>query len=312
MGLRSAIKREEVIKSMRAIRILGRSIKDAFKSVFRNFSLSIASITCIAITLILVAIGLVIAENINQFTDNLEKELSIVVYLNEGTTEEQAQDIQNQIKNMASYEDLTFKSKEEWKVEMQGYSDDLNTTLAYLDTNPLLDSIVVKVKNIDELKSTAKAISEIDGVKSAKYGEETVDQMVVVFRVVEKATVILVLALILVTSFLISNTIKLTIYSRRSEIEIMRLVGTSNTVIKLPFIFEGLFLGVIGSIIPILLSLYGYIIAYDHFNGYLFSHMVELVTPINLIPKTALILFAIGGIVGMLGSWHAVRKYLKI
>jgi cell division transport system permease protein len=312
MVLKLAIKREEVIKSMKAIRILGRSIKDAFKSVFRNFSLSIASITCIAITLILVAIGLVISENINHFTDNLEKELSIVVYLNEGTTEEQAEDIQNKIKAMASYEDLTFKSKEEWKVEMQGYSEDLNTTLAYLDTNPLLDSIVVKVKNIDELKSTSKAIAEIDGVKSAKYGEDTVDQMVVVFRVVEKATIILVIALILVTSFLISNTIKLTIYSRRSEIEIMRLVGTSNTVIKLPFIFEGLFLGIIGSIIPILLSLYGYIILYDHFNGHLFSHMVELVTPMSLIPKTALILFIIGGVVGMLGSWHAVRKYLKI
>ena len=82
--------------------------------------------------------------------------------------------------------------------------------------------------------------------------------------------------------------------------------------IKLPFMFEGLFLGIIGSIIPILLSLYGYIIAYDHFGGYLFSHMIELVTPVNLLPITALVLVFIGGVVGMLGSWHAVRKYLKI
>ena len=297
---------------MKGIRILGRSIRDAFKSVFRNFSLSIASIACIAITLVLVAVALVISENVNHFTSNLEKELSIVVYLNEDTTTEKANEIQTAIKNMASYQDLTFKSKDEWKAEMQSYSSDLNTTLAYLDTNPLLDSIVVKVKDIGELKSTAKAISEIDGVKSAKYGEDTVDQMVIVFRVLEKAMIVLVVALILVTAFLISNTIKLTIYSRRSEIEIMRLVGTSNIVIKMPFMFEGLFLGIIGSIIPILLSLYGYIIAYDHFGGYLFSHMIELVTPLDLLPITALILVIIGGVVGMLGSWHAVRKYLKI
>src|SRR5574344_90887 len=297
---------------MKAIRVLGRSIRDAFKSVFRNFSLSIASIACIAITLILVALSLVISENVNHFTNKLEEELSIVVYLNEDTTTEKATEIQDKIKEMGSYQELTFKSKDEWKVEMQSYSEDLNTTLAYLDTNPLLDSIVVKVKNINELKSTAKAISELSGVKSAKYGEDTVDQMVVVFRVVEKATIVIVLALILVTGFLISNTIKLTIYSRRNEIEIMRLVGTSNTVIKMPFVFEGLFLGIIGSIIPILITLYGYIITYDHFGGYLFSHMIELVTPVNLLPLTSLVLVIIGGVVGMLGSWHAVRKYLKI
>jgi cell division transport system permease protein len=297
---------------MKAIRILGRSIRDAFKSVFRNFSLSIASITCIAITLVLVAAALVISENVNHFTNKLEEELSIVVYLNEDTTEEKANQIQDSIKKMASYQELTFKSKNEWKTEMQGYSDDLNTTLAYLDTNPLLDSIVVKVKDIDELKSTAKAISELDGVKSAKYGEDTVDQMVIVFNVIEKAMLIIVVALILVTTFLISNTIKLTIYSRRNEIEIMRLVGTSNTTIKLPFMFEGLFLGIIGSIIPILLTLYVYIIFFDRFDGHLFSHMIELVSPMNLIPQTAMILVLIGGLVGMFGSWHAVRKYLKI
>ena len=119
MVLRLAIRRKEVIEYMKGIRILGRSIRDAFKSVFRNFSLSIASIACIAITLVLVAIALVISENVNHFTSNLEKELSIVVYLNEDTTTEQANTIKDAIKNMASYQDLTIKSKDEWKTEMQ-------------------------------------------------------------------------------------------------------------------------------------------------------------------------------------------------
>ena len=297
---------------MRALRILGRSIRDAIKSVFRNFSLSISSITCIIITLILVSISLVISQNVNNFTKTLENELSIVVYLNEDVTEERIDEIKDEIKSMSSYDTLNYKSKDEWKLEMQGYSDELNASLSYLENNPLLDSIIVKVKDISELKSTSKAISEIEGVKSARYGEDAVDQMIVVFRVVEKAMIIIVVALILVTAFLISNTIKLTIYSRKSEIEIMRLVGTSNTAIKLPFEFEGLILGVIGSIIPIVISIYGYIIAYDHFGGYLFTHMIELVKPINILPLISITLVITGGIVGMLGSWHAVRKYLKI
>ena len=213
---------------------------------------------------------------------------------------------------MASYQSLVFKSKDEWKKEMQESLGELNTILEDMDENPLLDSILVRVKNVNDLKATTNAISELDGVESASYGKDSVDKMVGIFKIVERAGLIIVVALILVTAFLISNTIKLTIYSRRNEIEIMRLVGTSNTAIKLPFEFEGLFLGIIGSIIPILLSIYGYIIAYDYFDGYVFSHMIELVQPSQLLFTIATTLVIVGGLVGMLGSWHAVRKYLKI
>ena len=297
---------------MKAIRILNRSLRDAFKSVFRNFSLSIASITCIAITLVLVAVSLVLSSNVNQFTKDIENELSIVVYLKSDVDESKRIEIEDEIKSMSSYQSLVFKSKDEWKKEMQESLGELNTILEEMDENPLLDSILVKVKSVNDLKATTKAISELDGVESASYGKDSVDQMIGIFKIVEKAGLVIVVALILVTSFLISNTIKLTIYSRRHEIEIMRLVGTSNIAIKLPFEFEGLFLGIIGSIIPILLSIYGYIIAYDYFDGYIFSHMIELVSPSQLLLPIALTLVVVGGLVGMLGSWHAVRKYLKI
>ena len=123
---------------------------------------------------------------------------------------------------------------------------------------------------------------------------------------------LIVVALILVTAFLINNTIKLTIFSRRSEIEIMRLVGTSNFAIKLPFIFEGLFLGAIGAIIPVILTIYGYIIAYSRLDGHLFSKMISLVKPFGFVLYVSLILVAIGALVGVIGSYKAVRKYLKV
>ena len=297
---------------MKIIRIFVRNVRDAFRSVVRNFSLSLAAITCITITLILVALSMVITANVNNFTKTLEEELSIVVYLNEDVSAEMENEIYNNISGLEGVEKATLKTKEEWKKEIQSYSSELDATLSYLEDNPLLDSVIVKVKNINSISYVASIIRNYDGVKSALYGEETVDKMIAIFDIVKKATLVVVLALILVTAFLISNTIKLTIFSRKSEIEIMRLVGTSNFVIKQPFIIEGFFLGLIGSAIPIIVTIYGYILFYDHFDGYLFSHLIELIKPMNLVWYISGVLAILGGIVGMFGSGRAVRKYLKI
>ena len=294
------------------MRILTRNFRDGIRSVFRNFSLSIASITCITITLVLVAIAMVISANVDHFTKRLEETLTIVVYLKEDVTEEERNIIEEKIKGLNNYESLIYKSKDDWKQEMIDSSEELGTTLSYLDTNPLLDSITVKVTDIKSLSYAAEAIRNMEGVKSAKYGEDSVDKLVFIFDVVEKAMVVIVCALILVTAFLISNTIKLTIFSRRNEIEIKRLVGTSNFAIRQPFIIEGFILGIIGSIIPIIITIYGYILIYDHFDGYLFSHIVKLIKPMNLVWFVSIILMVVGGLVGMFGSSRAVRKYLKI
>ena len=297
---------------MKIIRIFIRNVRDAFRSVVRNFSLSLAAITCITITLILVALSMVITANVNNFTKTLEEELSIVVYLNEDVSAEMENEIYSNISGLEGVEKATLKTKEEWKKEIQSYSSELDATLSYLEDNPLLDSVIVKVKDINSISYVASIIRNYDGVKSALYGEETVDKMIAIFDIVKKATLVVVLALILVTAFLISNTIKLTIFSRKSEIEIMRLVGTSNFVIKQPFIIEGFFLGLIGSAIPIIVTIYGYILFYDHFDGYLFSHLIELIKPMNLVWYISGVLAILGGIVGMFGSGRAVRKYLKI
>lgn len=297
---------------MKIIRIFVRNVRDAFRSVVRNFSLSLAAITCITITLILVALSMVITANVNNFTKTLEDELSIVVYLNEDVSTETENEIYSNISGLDGVEKATLKTKEECKKEIQSYSSELDATLSYLEDNPLLDSVIVKVKDINSISYVASIIRNYDGVKSAQYGEETVDKMIAIFDIVKKATVVVVLALILVTAFLISNTIKLTIFSRKSEIEIMRLVGTSNFVIKQPFIIEGFFLGLIGSVIPIIVTIYGYILFYDHFDGYLFSHLIELIKPMNLVWYISGVLAILGGIVGMFGSGRAVRKYLKI
>ena len=149
-------------------------------------------------------------------------------------------------------------------------------------------------------------------VAVVQYGEGMVEKLVNAFSSVEKVAYGVVIALVVVTVFLIINTIKLTIFSRKREIGIMRLVGASNFSIKITFIIEGMILGLFGSILPVVLTTYGYLAFYKHFNGFLFTKLIELIPPEPFIYQASLIIIVIGIIVGMIGSASAVRKYLKV
>lgn len=299
---------------MKLFRMLRRSIRDAFKSVFRNFSLSLASISCITITLIIVAISIIVTFNVQNFTKEMEKDLTIVVFLDEDTTEEKVTDIRERLEKMTNVESLTYQSKAAIKEEMSKESDIFNEVMSTWndEDNPLKDTFQVKVKNVEKISDTAERIEKIDKVSTVRYGEGMVDNLIEAFEAAQNISYGMVIALILVTVFLIINTIKLTIFSRKREISIMRLVGASNFTIKTPFIIEGMVLGLFGSIIPILIVCFGYIALYNHFDGYLYSRMITLIEPEPFIYMVSGIVLVIGIIVGMIGSASAVRKYLKI
>lgn len=297
---------------MKVFRIIARSLRDSLKSISRNFSLSMASILCATITLLIVGVSIVVAANVNNATKSLEGELSIIVYLEKNTTEEDLNFLKNQIQKMNNVDKVDTKSKDVWLDEMSTYSSSFENIFNYLEENPLLNTLVVTVKDVNELDKITNDIRNLDNVNEANYGEDTVKPLLTAFDLIKKVTIVMVVSLILVTAFLISNTIKLTIYSRRDNIEIMRLVGASNTAIKLPFVFEGFFLGIIGSIIPIIVIVYGYLILFEQLGGQLYTELIPLIAAKNLLVIVALILVAIGAVVGMFGSLRAVRKYLKI
>lgn len=299
---------------MKGLRILSRSIRDSFKSVFRNFSLSLASISCITITLIVVSIAIILSFNVNNFAALVEKDVSIVAFLKVDITQDERNTVEEKINNIDNVESYVFKGKMEITAEMMESSDIFKNIMGEWteEESPIQDTFVVKVSDINKIKNTANKIKKIKNVTLVKYGEGMVEQLVVVFDVVEKISIGMVIALIIVTAFLIANTIKITIFSRKREIEIMRLVGASNINIKIPFILEGLLLGILGSIIPIILTTYGYTALYSNFDGQLFSPFIKLITPQPFIYEISGVLVIIGMLVGMFGSWRAVKKYLKI
>lgn len=300
---------------MKFFRSIKRYFRDAAKSVVRNFSLSLASISCITITLIVVAISIVLSYNVESMIKHVSDNTSIVVFIKKDTTSEQLEQTKKDIERLENVASVTFKSKKEYAEETKNIDERFSVIVdSWTDeTIPLLDSYDVKVKEIDNIKNTANQIKKINYVSSVNFGEEYIESVITIFSVIEKVCIGGVIALVLVTAFLIANTIKLAIFSRKTEIEIMRLVGASNVAIKVPFLIEGSFIGLLGSIIPIIIMAYGYNSLYNYLNGELFtSSLGRLVAPYPFILQSSLILLGIGILVGMFGSYRAVKKYLKI
>ena len=302
---------------MKIFRIFGRSIRNAGKSIFRNLSLSMASITCSIITLILVSIGMLISYNINNITKNIENELTIVVFMDKDINQDELNKTKEDLNKIDNVKSVTLKTKEDIKNSMASENDTFNKIISTWKDgeNPLQDSFIIDIINARDINETATTIKNMEKVSLVKYGENTVNQLIDVFSIVKKVTIGLVIGLVLVTAFLINNTIKITIFSRKREIDIMRLVGTSNMVIKLPFLIEGLFIGFLGSIIPILLTIFGYTYAYNELgriNLNNIMNIINLVSPGDLIYKVSLYILIIGTVIGGISSFRAVRKHLTI
>ena len=289
---------------MKVIRILIRNIRDGFKNVFRNFSLAFASISCITVTLLILAVAVIGSINVENFAKVIKDDFTIVVYLNNELDSKAEEKIKEKISDMKNIESITFNSKKDIANEMKKEDKIFDTIISsWSDSeNPLSDTYLVKVVNSEKISNVAEKIEKIEGVDVVKYGEGMIESLLSIFKLVEKILIVIVISLVLVTAFLIANTIKITIFSRQEEIEIKRLVGASNFSIKQPFVIEGLIIGIIGSIIPIFVTIYGYNKLYEATGGVMFSQFIKLVKPYPYSYMVSVILVIIGIIVGMYGS----------
>ena len=299
---------------MKSFRMMLYNIKDAFKSVIRNFSLSLASISCISITLIVVSLALLASFNVNKISKDVKSDVTMYVFLKLGATEEDIKDFEEKAKGIENINtDWVSKTPKERK-EMLIKDPDIGKTIEELvdDENEIFhQSYEIKVKDIKKIDNTVKELQNMEIVHSVNYGETSVHQLVNTFDLIEKIAYVIVIILVIVTVLLIVNTIRLTIFSRKREISIMRVVGASNFTIKGPFIIEGFIIGLLGSIVPVLLTVFGYTAFYNNFNDGKLS-ILTLTKPGSLILPVSLIIVVIGVTVGMIGSGHAVRKHLKI
>ena len=301
---------------MKPFRMIKNGIRDAFKSVYRNFSLSIASISCISITLIVVALALLVAFNVENFSKKAGDNVTIVTYLKLGVSEEEIENFEKAIGNIENVNKNWKKhTPSERKEELKEENDFLSSVATLIDNEEEVFHYRydINVNDIKKIEETRKDIRSLSAVDSAEYGDETISRMISMFDIAGKVAIGVAVILMIVTVFLIVNTIKLTIFSRRREISIMRVVGASNMTIKNPFIIEGFIIGLLGSIIPIVLTIFGYRAFYGMLDdGHFMSFWLEFINPQPFIYLVSLIILVIGVLVGMIGSSRAVRKYLKV
>ncbi|MTH53729.1 FtsX-like permease family protein [Bacillus mangrovi] len=291
----------------------GRHIRESLKSLGRNAWMSFASVSAVAVTLVLVGTFLVIMMNLNHFADNIENDVVIKVLVDETASQEEQAKLEQDIKGISGIASTEFSSKEDELEKMQQNFGEEGEALELKDQgNPLRDVFVVRAKEPQDTAKIAAQIEEFDSAYKVNYGKEEVKKLFSGLNIARNIGIGLIIGLIFTAMFLISNTIKITIFARRHEIEIMKLVGATNWFIRWPFFLEGLMLGVFGAFVPIIILIFGYNSLYTWAAPQVADSYAELLPFNPFVWQVSIILLLIGALIGVWGSLMSVRKFLRV
>lgn len=304
---------------MKLIRQLFRYIRDGFKNIWNNLFMSISSIITLTLTLSLCSLFVLFANNTNNFTQQVENEIKIFVEFSKDVTTEQitaAIDTINAQEHVAGVEHITKEDEYTDFIQRIG-EDDPELAIFFENTsddNPLVDTLIVSADAVANVNKVANEVKEVQGIEYVDYGEESsLAAFANITNIVRQSFSWIVIILLILAVFLIQNTIKLTIYARKNELKIMKLVGASISHVTVPFLVEGLIIGILGAVGPILFTIYGYQFLYEIFGGVLVIPMLQMTTPFPMVYQLGLLMGIISIIVSLLGSFLAVIKYsLKI
>ena len=237
-------------------RTLGRHFRESFKSIGRNGWMTFASVSAVTVTLLLVGVFVVIMMNLSKVADDLEKDVEIKVMVELTADEAALATLEEGITNISGVAEILYSPKED---ELNDLVLDFGEDLRLFEQeNPLHNVFYVKAVNPQETETVALAIDELDNTFEVKYGKGKIEKLFSFLNTSRNVGLVLIIALLFTAMFLISNTIRITIVARRRDIEIMKLVGATNWFIRIPFILEGIWLGILGAIIPITLVTFLY------------------------------------------------------
>ena len=286
-------------------------IWEVIHSLRRNNWMSVASIGTVAVSLFIFGMFLMLVMNMNKMVDAMESQVQIMVYLEDDFSRDDARDLEVDLKKMQGVEKVTFVPKEEAMEKFKERLGDQKTLLDALDeTNPLPDSFEVMVVQPEMVKTAAENIEKFEGVDSAKYGQDVMEHLFDITRLIRIFGFALMMVLALATLFIISNTIRLTVFARRKEIAIMKYVGATDWFIRWPFVLEGIVMGFLGSLIASVVLRFTY-------SG-ITAKIYDTLAFFPLIPEEPFLnyvtmIVVIGGmIMGAIGSTVSIKRFLKV
>lgn len=290
--------------------------KQTFQSLWKNKVMSLVSIGSITAVLIILGYILLAVLNINNIASIAKEEFDeIVVYIKDDTTDMDKEDFQDRVKNIDGVMAVVFKSKEIALQEVKRDWGDEADLLNGLRRNPLPDSFIVQLTDIRYSDTVIDKINDFSLVEDVKYYQDTAKSLITVSNTIERVGIVVILILLLICIFLISNTVKLTVVYRKKEIQLMQYIGATNGYIRGPFMLQGMILGILGAALAIVILKFTYAYATDSMTGYfvLLSGFSNFVVPFKMVIKDiSIIFFTIGVGVGMLGSLISLKKFLSV
>ncbi len=295
--------------------IIGYLIGEGFRNVFKNKKSSGASLAIICATMLIFGLFFVILENINNMVRELEEKQGIQVFIKGDASEEQIQDLENQIKILNGVNTITFVSKEDALNSMREKLGNKQNLLAGWDEdNPFRASYVITLTDLNLSSEIQDSVAKIDSVYSVESKDEVIEALVFIANIIRIISFSILGLLIIISMFIISNTIKLTVHARRKEISIMKYVGATDNFIRWPFIIEGILIGILAAIISIALIAAIYLFASGLVmkSSQLVINGLSLLSFDTMINLLILVYMVLGIGIGVLGSSFSIRKYLKV
>jgi len=295
-------------------RTLLRHIREGMKNIFRNGWMTFASIAAVTTTLILVAVFLALVLNLDQMARNIEQDVQISTLIELTADEDQIVELGEEIEQIDGVAEVQFSSNDnELESLIDSMGDDGQAWVMLEQDNPLNHVYIVEADIPEETEAIANQISELDSVEDVLYGQEVVDRLFQFNNYARAIGMGLIIALVFTAIFLISNTIKITIIARSTEIGIQKLVGATNSFIRWPFFVEGALLGILGSITPMAVIVGGYYYIYHNLPGITNTFRFIDLLPFNPFAwQLSGMVLLIGAVIGVWGSVMSVRKFLKV
>ncbi|GBG57906.1 cell division protein FtsX [Sporomusaceae bacterium FL31] len=293
------------------IRTVEYFIREAVVSLRRNGLMSFASVSTVALSLLILGIFLILVLNLNNMASALESQVQITVYLKDDLSDLEMREVGTRISKLQGVSQVMFVSKEEAMERFKDRLGDQQSLLTALgDTNPLPNAFEVKVDRPERVKTTAKSIAELHGVENAKFGQEVIDQLFKLTKMVRIFGLVLIVFLALAALFIISNTIRLTVFARRKEIGIMKYVGATDWFIRWPFLIEGMILGFGGALIAVFILSR----TYSAITQQIYASLafLPLIPEDPFISNISMMMLVVGTAIGALGSTISLKRFMKV
>lgn len=286
-------------------------IKETFTSLKRNSLMSIASISTVALSILVLGIFLTMVLNVNNLASHLENQVQVTIYMDDSASAEQLKHIEKVLRSTAGIVKVTPRTKEEALAEFRKRLGEQQKLLAALgEDNPFPASFEIQVDNPERIPQLVAQFQQMPGVETAKFGQEVVEHLFQLTRVLRIGGILLIVLLAIATLFIISNTIRITVFARRREVNIMKYVGATDWFIRWPFLLEGMLMGFAGAVIASLILVQGYNAIQAKIYGTLaFFPMLPSWPTMGYLSAG---LICVGTLIGALGSSISLRKFLDV